>query len=232
MSLSSFLIRIIFLALPGIVGSILYRRLKGKSSLKDWEDVLEILLFSLLSYALYALAVAMLNGVGWSHLTVTAFQAFFDEKIPIPWPEMIIASGIGMPLAFIASTLYTYKILNRIGRVMGVTKRFGDEDVWSYFNNLYEAQWLFVRDHKLDLLYFGWILAYSDSEKERELLLKDVRVYKNSTNDFLYEVSRMYISRERFDLTIEVPLVQHDSAREDLKRGVTKNDRKDKPDRA
>lgn len=47
MSLSSFLIRIIFLALPGIVGSILYRRLRGKSSLKDWEDVLEILLFSL-----------------------------------------------------------------------------------------------------------------------------------------------------------------------------------------
>lgn len=166
MSLSSFLIRIIFLALPGIVGSVLYRRLKGKSSLKDWEDVLEILLFSLLSYALYGLGVDMLNGVGWTHSTVTSFQAFFDEKIPISWPEVLIASVIGILLAFTASALYTHKTINRIGRFVGVTKRFGDEDVWSYFNNLFGAQWVFVRDHKRDLLYFGWILVYSDSEKE------------------------------------------------------------------
>jgi hypothetical protein len=64
MTLSSFLIRIIFLALPGIVGSILYRKLKGKVSLKDWEDVLEILVFSLLSYALYGLGIEILNAIG------------------------------------------------------------------------------------------------------------------------------------------------------------------------
>lgn len=217
MSLSSFLIRIIFLALPGIVGSVLYRKLKGKSSLKkDWEDVLEVLLFSLLSYALYGLGVVILNGVGWTHSTVTSFQAFFDDKIPVSWPEVLIASAIAIPLAFTASALYTYKTLNRIGRFVGVTKRYGDEDVWNYFHNIDEVQWVFVRDHKLDLIYFGWILVYSDSEKERELLLRDVRVYSNSTNDLLYEVSLMYVSRERFDLTIEVPLVQHDSAQVEL----------------
>lgn len=231
MSLSSFLIRIIFLALPGIVGSILYRRLKGKSSLKDWEDVLEILLFSLLSYALYGLGLAIFNGLGWAHSTVTSFEAFSDEKIPISWPEVLIASAIAIPLAFAASALYTYKTINWIGRFLTVTKRFGDEDVWSYFNNVYGAQWVFVRDHKLDLLYFGWILVYSDSEKQRELLLRDVRVFNNSTDDFLYEVSRMYLSRESFDLTIEVPLVQHESAPEHLKNGSNQDGGK-KVDRA
>lgn len=90
---------------------------------------------------------------------------------------------------------------------------------------------MFVRDHKLDLLYFGWILVYSDSEKQRELLLRDVRVYNNSTDDFLYEVSRMYLSRESFDLTIEVPLVQHESAKEHLKNGSNEDGGK-KVDRA
>jgi len=56
MSLSSFLIRIIFLALPGIIASIIYRKLIGRRVRKDWEDYVEIAIFSLLSYAFYGLA--------------------------------------------------------------------------------------------------------------------------------------------------------------------------------
>ena len=170
MTLSSFLIRIIFLALPGIVGSILYRKLKGKDSLKDWEDVLEILLFSLLSYALYGLGIEILNAIGWTNSTITAFQALFNETIPIAWREVLIASGTGVLLAFFASALYTHKTINRIGRFLRVTRRFGDEDVWNYFNNIREVNWVFVRDHKLDLIYFGWISVYSDSEKKENCL--------------------------------------------------------------
>lgn len=212
MALSGFLIRIMFLALPGIIGSILYRKLKGKTSLKDWEDVLEFFLFSVLSYALYGLGIEFLNGIGWTHTTVTSVEAFSDEKIPIAWHEIGIASLIGIILAFIASTLHTYKAINRLGRSLRVTTRFGDEDVWHYLNNIRNLNWLFVRDHKLGLIYFGWILVYSSSGEERELLLRDVRVYSNSTNDFLYEVTLMYLSRDRYDLTIEVPRVQNETS--------------------
>lgn len=210
MALSSFLLRIMFLALPGMVARILYRKLKGHASLKDWEDVFEILLFSLLSYALYGLGTEILNGVGLTHSAVTSFQAFLDEKVPISWHEVTIASLIGVVLAFVASALYRHKSINRIGRFLRVTRRFGDEDVWNFLNNIPGVSWVFVRDHKLDLLYFGWISVYSDSEKERELLLRDVRVYTSSTSELLYEVSLMYISRDRYDLTIEVPTVEHD----------------------
>lgn len=61
MSLSSFLIRIIFLALPGIISSVLYRKLRGRPVRKDWEDYVEIAIFSLASYALYGLGVFALN---------------------------------------------------------------------------------------------------------------------------------------------------------------------------
>ena len=57
MSLSSFLIRIILLVLPGIASSSLYRHLRGQRTRKDWEDYLEILVFSFLCYTIYGLVV-------------------------------------------------------------------------------------------------------------------------------------------------------------------------------
>ncbi len=62
--------------------------------------------------------------------------------------------------------------------------------------------WVTVRDHKLDLYYYGWIEAWSDSGEERELILREVEVYKNSTAEFLYESDVIYISRKHDDLTI------------------------------
>jgi hypothetical protein len=51
MNISAFVVRLLFLALPGILGARLYRALRGKRVQKDWEDFVEIALFSLLSYA-------------------------------------------------------------------------------------------------------------------------------------------------------------------------------------
>jgi hypothetical protein len=203
MNLSSFLIRIIFLSLPGVVASTIYRKLRGKTVLKDWEDVIEMGLFALLSYLFYALAIGAIHGDLSGAPSV--LNAFYDEKISITWREILPASGVGVILAFAASFLYTHKIVNRLGRSLRVTRRFGDEDVWTYFNNVPDLYWVIVRDHKLDLAYYGWIQVYSDSDKERELLLRDVKVYNNSTSEFRYEASAMYLCRDRYSLTLEVP---------------------------
>jgi hypothetical protein len=186
MALSSFLVRIIFLALPGVVASTIYRKLRGKAVLKDWEDVIEIGLFALLSYLLYALAIGAVHGQAVESFTL--LNAFYDEKATVSWHEILPACGIGVLLAFAASSLYTHKIVNRAGRLLRVTRRFGDEDVWTYFNNVPDLYWVIVRDHKVDLAYYGWIQVYSDSHEERELLLRDVKVYNNSTSEFRYEV--------------------------------------------
>lgn len=144
---------------------------------------------------------------GWSKGELSFFKAILDEKVAIAWSEIIIASLIGVPVAFSASAFHTYKLANRIGRFIRVTRRFGDEDVWDYFNNLPdipEYEWVFVRDHKTGLVYFGWIYAYSDSEKDRELLMCDVDVYTNDKGEFLYKTGMLYLCRDRYDLTIEM----------------------------
>ncbi len=200
--LSSFLFRAIFLALPGVIGSKLYRKLKGRPNQKDWEDFLEITLFSLLSYAIYGFIIEVLN-----RGSLTSFQALFDEKAPLSWREILCASLIGVGLSIAASFVHMRKLINKFGRLIHVTRRYGDEDVWDYFHGFPNVEWVFVRDHKLDLVYFGWILAYSDSEKERELLLRDVEVYSNKTGNLLYRSDTLYLSRQRYDLSIEVPKV-------------------------
>lgn len=53
MNFSSFLFRVIILALPGLIASLLYRKLRGKPLQKDWEDFVEIWFFSLICYIVY-----------------------------------------------------------------------------------------------------------------------------------------------------------------------------------
>jgi hypothetical protein len=207
MAISGFLIRVIFLAVPGIVSYMLFRKLAGKTKCEKWEELCQVVLFSLIIYVTYSIFISFFGLFGWSKKELTFFKAIIDEKVTIEWSEIIIASLLGVPIAFIALAIHTYKLLNRIGRLIRVTKRFGDEDVWDYFNNLPdipEYEWVFVRDHKTGLVYFGWIYAYSDSEKDRELLMCDVDVYTNDNGEFLYTTGMLYLCRDRYDLTIEM----------------------------
>lgn len=80
---------------------------------------------------------------------------------------------------------------------------FGELDVWGYTLNLKEVVWVTVRDHKNDLIYDGWVQAFSDDSRDAEVLLRDVSVYKNSTGEKLYQVGGVYLSRNREDISIE-----------------------------
>ena len=64
MQFSFFVIRLVFLAFPGIFACFIYRKLKGRPNLKDWEDLLEIALFSFFNYLIYWLGLRTLIAVG------------------------------------------------------------------------------------------------------------------------------------------------------------------------
>jgi hypothetical protein len=207
MTLSSLLIRIIFLTFPGIIGSILYRKLRGRPVRKDWEDYVEIAVFSLASYALYGLIVFVLKKAGLSSGTVTVLQAFLDEKVQVVWQEIVYASLCGVLLSFIAAYIHTYKLVTRFGQLVRATTSFGEEDVWDFFHNRPDIQWVYIRDLKYDLSYRCWIEEYSDAFKERELLLREVDVYRNSTGESLYHCDVVYFSMKHDEFTIEAAIV-------------------------
>lgn len=217
MTLSSFLIRIIFLAFPGIIGSRFYGKLRGYVKRPYWEYLLEIAIFSLLSYGLLGVAIGILDNLSILDIRFTSINAFFDEDIPISWSEVVLASLMSIILSLVASAIYTHKVINKLGRLVGATRKYGDEDVWDLFNNMQDIQWVYVRDHKLGLIYYGWIYAFSDSEKPRELMIRDVDVYSNETGEKLYDADIIYVARDLNDLTIEVPSVEETGDKSELK---------------
>jgi Family of unknown function (DUF6338) len=223
MDISSFVIRFIFLIIPGIFSSSLYRVFRGKRAKKDWEDYLEILVFSVFNYVLFEILFCVLGlisfklltsfGLNWiteSNLPSLEFEAllsFFDEKSIIS--KAIIVDIVGATLAgFITAILASYvdehKFLNRIAIYLGASKRYGEENVWYVLHRNQEDHWMTVRDHKAGLSYFGWVENYSDWwNDERELLMERVKVYNNETGEFKYETDNLYILRKSDDLTIE-----------------------------
>ena len=219
MDVSGLAIRIIFLLLPGAIGATLYWKLKGRTTRKDWEDTLEVIIFSVFSYLLYATCTYFLscfdfiwNKVGLQAKIFTRFRAFFDETATVDLSEILYVSLLSVPLAVLASYFYQYKWLDKVGQKIGATTRFGDDDVWDFFHTSRDirSNWTTVRDHKLNLYYFCWIQAFSDSGKERELLLRDVDVY-NSEGECLYTTDVMYLSRKQDELTIEATISSNES---------------------
>lgn len=217
MTISSLLIRLILLILPGIISWMLFNKLVSRVIRTKWEDLCEIIVFSVIIYSVFAIVVKIFGWIGWLGYNVTFFETVLDEKATVVWYEILVASLIGLPVAFIASYVHSNKLINKFGRLLKVTRKFGDQDVWDFFHNLPEEpeyEWVYVRDHKTNLLYFGCIHAYSDSEKERELLMGDVDVYTNDEGELLYKTKMLYLCRHRYDLTIEIP-----STDEEIKAG-------------
>jgi hypothetical protein len=216
MEISSLFIRVLFLLLPGAIATGLYWKLKGKNTQKDWEDFFVIIIFALLSYYIYALILLALSHLGFQVKTFSQLQPFFDEKSSLDFWEVFYACIISIPLAFIASYLHTDKTINKIGQKLKVTTRFGDEDVWDFFHRSpsVRGNWITVRDHKTNLYYFCWIQSFSDSGKERELLLREVDVFNSENGEHLYKIDVMYISRKQDEITLEAS-IESDEKKED-----------------
>ena len=233
MQLNGFVLRLALLVLPGLLGSKLYRKLRGKTDKETWEDFTEILLFSIISYVAYFI-FAMLLAWGLRHLPValqnflhpappnapaaavsvpttqeSELQSFVDDKSPLDGWKIVGATLISVIVAFTASAISTKQFVNRIGFWAGATRRQGDACVWTIFNRNYapptQYQWAFIRDAKANLVYFGVIRYFSDPGELHELVLENVTVYKNDSGQRLYEAAVIYVARDAGDLTIEFP---------------------------
>ena len=190
MSVDTFLIRIVLLVIPGLAGYKAFRTLqstgKSRKQIKDWQDILSIAFLSVLSYGLlflvYAAIIAIAKWV-WNisiSLSITSIDALVSEEVSLNFFEIVYASILSMLVGLVSGVFYNRKIPFRIARWLHITQHYGDDDVWSYVTNSDDVEWLFVRDHKVGLVYYGSLSVFSESDEKRELLLEDVDVYDNA----------------------------------------------------
>ena len=202
--LNSFVVTLAIMLVPGYLGAQVYRSL-GRSTrdraMKSWGEFLQVLVFALVGL----FPGLMLSRIlGWwqppALLTVSGNALatphwLFDLVVPF-----CFAAIVGMVAAAIANRKLLYRW---IARPLGI-QRYGDEDVWTYLMNSKQLDWIFLRDYRYGLVYKGWIELYSDSGTSRELVLTDVQVFDNASGRHLYDVPRLYVSRDQHEVSVEI----------------------------
>lgn len=138
------------------------------------------------------------DGIGFA-------KSLTDTRSEVSFVEIFFVSIVAILLAFGFSVAINRKWLFDIAKYLRITRKFGDPDVWAFAFNTKEVSWATVRDLENNLMFAGYVRAYSDVEENAELFLSDVIVYNEKTGAELYRADRMYLSREKTALTIELP---------------------------
>ena len=231
MEISAFLVRLIFLLLPGVVWRMVFVQLTGGREKRDWEDFLKILFYSVIGYLSYWIIVKLIwiplwifkseHALSLTQVSLNGIlQPFIDINKDLNFNHIFFATIISIPVAFVSAYFYSYKIVNKIGQKIKATKHYGDQDVWEFLMNSSCIKQIVVRDHKLNLIYYGVLGLFSDdrTKNDRELLLYNVDVFANQLegNDqqkdqqksiLLYDTPMLYICRNRADISIEIPVL-------------------------
>lgn len=211
MGVSILLIRIILLTLPGLITYIVYYKLVRRKNKNSWEDFLKIFVFSLINYLILFLIKFVINLFKNNPTYLLSYNALFSERAYIPGDEIFFSALIGLFMGFVFSLISKKQYINKIGKKLKVTKRDSEEDVWNDFFDKFGSRYVYVRDQRRNLIYFGFISNYSESDKEREIIINDVWVFSDfveGKREKLYEVDSLYLSRDKNEITIEVPFKQ------------------------
>lgn len=205
MELSEFTFKLLLLFFPGILCAYLVDQLTIHRPRETFFFLLQSFVYGIFSYFICWANLSIVNYLrpGTLNANVTFLRALIKSNEVFSFKEIVVTCIIAIFLAGLVSISSRYKLLNKAAHLIGITKKFGELDVWGYMLNMEEVVWVTVRDHKNNLIYDGWVQAFSDDSKDAELLLRDVSVYKNSTAERLYQIGVVYLSRNREDISIE-----------------------------
>lgn len=202
--------KLLLLFFPGVIAYKIFEALTPRTKRELYEIILIGFIFGVISYSAYAI-------IGWVLTWIVfrfggpnprgvfdALSGLISSEGQIKFSSVFFASLASLPLSYLAIGLHNRKSLINFARRLNITKVPGYQDTWSYFFESMPVQWVIVRDLENDLSYQGEVRSYSSTFEKNELILRQVRVSKNSTGDFLYEMDAIYITRPCDKITIEV----------------------------
>jgi hypothetical protein len=214
--MSQLLIVVVVVLLPGILAASIAGKLTIHLPWDSFKFTLYALVFGVLNYSLlqillYAWDVLRYiwntenstqhRAIVWTSLTV--WNIARKGSSIISSLEIVSSVFLAVPVSFLVAACVEHKMLTRIGSWMRVTSKYGEENLYSYFMNMKENEWIYVRDKENNLTYEGKASWHSENESLHELVLQDVVVYRYEDSARLYSVPTMYLSREVGKLVIE-----------------------------
>ena len=197
-----FLFQLVIIFIPGIIWERIDAKYGKDRSKQQWEIVRRSFMFGLFAYFITYLAFAGF-GQDFKLFDLQKDKAFLDRE---SFEEILDASGISIICAVVWLYAVNFKWLTWVLHKIRATKRYGDEDVWDFIFNSgrAEVEYLNLRDFEKQITYAGFVKSFSESEKQREIVLRDVIVY-DFTGRIIFETPRVYIARKADDIDIEFP---------------------------
>ncbi len=221
MKFTELTLRLLLLFFPGIITRLIIEKYTVYEEKRHFYFVLYAFVFGMAAYALYYAFLVSFNLLPFVSIDVKVYflDALLNAQQKINITEIFLVCGLATLNGFVLSALINKRFIHKIAYNLGITKKFADLDVWGYLHNSDDdaLRWIRVRDHEHNLVYEGYVEAFSDTFKDNEMFLREVMVSKNDTGDFLYDVPGLYISRKQDAITIEffVP----ESKKEEVKNG-------------
>lgn len=134
---------------------------------------------------------------------ITFFDVLTNDGARISWGEIGLSALVAILLGALVAAIGNHHLLYRTAGRLGISRKFGDPDVWSYFLNSPDTLWVAVRDVASDTVSEGAVEAFSDTGDTPELLPRTVKVSRHSTDTELYECDRAYLPGDRGSLIVE-----------------------------
>jgi hypothetical protein len=199
------------LILPGILATIIVERLTIHKRINSFFFILYSILLGLLSYVLLQIfkhiftflkSLIYNKNISFSFLHVWEVISN-SNSYNVNLSEVAWATIVAVILGFIVSAIIHHKIVNKIAKKLSVSSKYGDENLFYYFLNSPEIDWIYIRDKERELIYQGRVESYSENEKIHEIVLTDVIVYSYYNQDKLYTTPTIYICKDLGKLQIE-----------------------------
>lgn len=200
MEISIFTLKLILLLTPGGVAALIYQKLTIYKKWSPFEFIVHSILFGGLSY----LVVQFISHCCADDSEI--WSGISTNEIPFKVIAWAFAASIGVGIA--CTALNHFKVINKIGKWLKITNKYGDESLFFFFLGAKEVTEVYIRDFDKNIMYHGLVSSYSESEKSCEILLRSVNVYELQTSVLLYELDMIYISQDKMHLQIEVPAIE------------------------
>lgn len=208
--LSQFTFRLLLIFIPGVIIFFIARKLTAhKDDPPHWAFI-EVFLYGILSYAIYALtyyvinlviyiSVAGVDKLKYLSITYNFVNSLVDEKLKVPIDEVVQTSIVAFFLSLIIAYSISKRVFYLLAARLGISEKIGDS--WSFA--MWKAGWVRIYDSNEDRIYQGWVAIYSDSSEKNELLLTNASIYQKSKAKLLRKTSALFIRRNIEDLVVE-----------------------------
>lgn len=199
--MNQLVVTLIVILMPGIIANVICDKITVHSKWTSFKFSLYAFVLGMscyvclqiIYYAIDWYQATTFSEINLTHLEVWGASVADNPKIPAI--EVVFATMLSLPISFFAAFLINHKIFNKIATFFCISTKYGDENLFSYYLNADEIDWIYVRDIDRELTYEGRIVSYSENDLMQEIVMSEVTVYNYKDSAELYSVPTIYLTK-------------------------------------